>query len=178
MTVITIPSFCPCLLQVRQMMVIFQSPLFSLYSVCLTPHFVFKKTNTSSHLTSPKSFSKKTKEKISAIKKLLKVFWSQMEPDVDYIIICYSLFCIPQPYSLGSVRPGTLCLWVTTIFSTSKIAWNIVGVHQSLFSERMKQTGKITTNLCCHWYAALICQVVWGFRTIKMLKELSQVSKE
>lgn len=44
----------------------------------------------------------------------------QMEHAVDYIFICYSLFCIPQPYGLGSVRAGTISPWVTTIFSTNE----------------------------------------------------------
>lgn len=48
-------------------MVNFQSPLISLNSVCLILYFVFKKTDTFSHLTFPNSYVKKAQEKASGV---------------------------------------------------------------------------------------------------------------
>jgi len=76
---------------------------------------VSKKTNIFSHLTSPNSFLKKAQEKIPTITKFLEF--------VDYrwpiSVISNSVSCIPQPYTLGSVRAGTIFIGITTVSSAA-----------------------------------------------------------
>lgn len=140
------------------MIVIFQSPLFTLDSVCLIAYSVFKKINTFFTFNISKQLSQESiRRNINHHKAFRILFTTEGTCRELYCHFLFTVLYFQIIHSQFSESRDNFHLDYHCIFSIDKNSWSTVGVQKSLFSERMKQTeGRRTTNLCCHWNNILI----------------------
>lgn len=89
------------------MIVLFQCPSFNQGSACLIQLYFVSRSQADSHSHNLQAEFKKKKKKSSITDRISRTLLSQMEHAVVYTVTSYSLFYIPQPHTLDSVKAGS-----------------------------------------------------------------------